>query len=71
MSQHDLFVGGAWVKGAVYQPNLNPSNLDESVGDYAQADEAITGRAIAAASSLSACLPSSRNSRSSERNPSA
>jgi aldehyde dehydrogenase (NAD+) len=49
MSQHDLFVGGAWVKGAVYQPNLNPSNLDESVGDYAQADEAITGRAIAAA----------------------
>jgi aldehyde dehydrogenase (NAD+) len=49
MTQHDLFVGGSWVKGALYQPNLNPSNLDESVGDYAHADEAIAREAIAAA----------------------
>jgi aldehyde dehydrogenase (NAD+) len=49
MTGHDLFIGGAWVKGASYQPNVNPSNLDESLGDYAQADEAQTESAIAAA----------------------
>jgi aldehyde dehydrogenase (NAD+) len=49
MTRHDLYIGGTWVPGASYQPNLNPSNLDESVGDYAQADEAQTVQAIAAA----------------------
>jgi aldehyde dehydrogenase (NAD+) len=49
MTQHDLFIGGSWVKGAAYQPNLNPSNLDESVGEYAHADEATARDAIASA----------------------
>jgi aldehyde dehydrogenase (NAD+) len=49
MNQHDLLIGGAWVKGAGYHPNLNPSNLNESVGEYAHADEEITRAAIAAA----------------------
>src|SRR3972149_2161941 len=48
MTQHDLFIGGSWVKGAAYQPNLNPSNLDESVGEYAHADEATARDAVAA-----------------------
>ncbi len=49
MIQHDLYVGGSWVKGALYQPNLNPSDLDDPVGEYAHADEAIAKEAIAAA----------------------
>src|SRR3990172_9884908 len=49
MTQHDLLIGGAWVKGEGYHPNLNPSNLDESVGEYAHAGEAATRDAIAAA----------------------
>ncbi|HEY7698178.1 MAG TPA: aldehyde dehydrogenase family protein, partial [Vicinamibacteria bacterium] len=49
MTQHDLFIGGSWVKGATYRPNLNPSNLDESVGEFAHADEAAAKDAIAAA----------------------
>jgi aldehyde dehydrogenase (NAD+) len=49
MTQHDLFIGGAWIRGASYHPNLNPSNLDESVGEYAHADEAAAREAIAAA----------------------
>ncbi|MGH9324994.1 MAG: aldehyde dehydrogenase family protein, partial [Vicinamibacteria bacterium] len=49
MTQHDLFIGGSWMKGASYQPNRNPSNLDDSVGDFAHADEALAKEAIAAA----------------------
>jgi aldehyde dehydrogenase (NAD+) len=49
MTQHDLYLAGEWVKGASYRPNINPSNLDESVGEFAQADEAQANKAIAAA----------------------
>jgi aldehyde dehydrogenase (NAD+) len=51
MNQHDLLIGGAWVKGASYHPNFNPSNLDEPVGEYAHADETAVREAIAAARS--------------------
>ena len=49
MTEHDLYIAGAWVKGASYRADVNPSNLDDSVGDFAQADEARTSEAIAAA----------------------
>jgi aldehyde dehydrogenase (NAD+) len=49
MTHHDLLIGGAWVKGEGYHPNVNPSNLDESVGEYAHAGETATRDAIAAA----------------------
>jgi aldehyde dehydrogenase (NAD+) len=44
-----LYVAGEWVKGVSYRPNVNPSNVDESVGEFAHADEAQAERAIAAA----------------------
>lgn len=49
MTHHDLFLAGAWTKGASYEPNVNPSNLDDHVGEYARADAAQTQQAIAAA----------------------
>ncbi|WP_459616015.1 aldehyde dehydrogenase family protein [Bordetella sp. 2513F-2] len=44
------YIGGAWVEGADARPNINPSNLADVIGEYAQADAAQTAQAIAAAS---------------------
>ena len=49
MASYDQLIGGEWVKGADYRPNVNPSNLGDTVGDYAHADEAQAKAAIAAA----------------------
>jgi aldehyde dehydrogenase (NAD+) len=46
---HRNFVAGEWVAGASASPNRNPSNVDDVIGDYAQADAAQTKAAIAAA----------------------
>lgn len=46
---HRLYIGGEWVEGAGVTRNINPSNLDDVIGAYAQADAELTGRAIAAA----------------------
>ena len=43
------FVAGEWVGGNAVSRNINPSNLDDVVGEYAQADVAQTHQAIAAA----------------------
>ncbi len=43
------FVAGEWVEGNSVSRNINPSNLSDVVGEYAQADAAQTGQAIAAA----------------------
>ena len=43
------FIGGAWVEGAGASRNVNPSNTDDVVGEYAQADSAQAAAAIAAA----------------------
>lgn len=42
-------IGGEWVEGATSNRNINPSNLDDVVGEYASADAAQTEQAIAAA----------------------
>ena len=34
-----VFIGGEWVKGTSYAPNVNPSNLADSVAEYARADK--------------------------------
>ncbi|KAK72174.1 aldehyde dehydrogenase family protein [Bordetella bronchiseptica] len=47
---HANFIDGAWLDGVDARPNINPSNLADVVGDYAQADAAQAGMAIAAAS---------------------
>ncbi len=54
MATHDQYIGGEWVKGESYTPNINPSNLAESIGEYArggknQAEQAIQAARDAAA----------------------
>ena len=48
-SLHRLYIGGAWVEGASVARNLNPSDLDDVIGEYAYADRELTRRAIEAA----------------------
>lgn len=50
---HANFIGGAWVDGVDARPNINPSNLADVIGQYAQADAAQAQQAIAAAVSAS------------------
>src|SRR5262245_25448121 len=49
MAAHGNLVAGEWVVGVETNRSLNPSNLDDVVGEYARADEAQVNRAIAAA----------------------
>jgi len=47
--QHANYVNGQWMPGASWSKNVNPSDLSDVVGEYAQADQAQTEHAIAAA----------------------
>ncbi|MTV37020.1 aldehyde dehydrogenase family protein [Duganella radicis] len=47
---HANLIGGEWVTGPTVRENLNPSDLGELVGVYAQADAVQARQAIAAAS---------------------
>jgi len=49
MQQHDNLIGGEWKKGQRYSPNLNPSNLGDTIAEYAQGDAADVEAAVAAA----------------------
>ncbi len=46
---HQNFIAGEWTEGVAVNRNINPSNLDDVVGEYARADAAQTEAAIAAA----------------------
>jgi acyl-CoA reductase-like NAD-dependent aldehyde dehydrogenase len=46
---HKNFIGGEWVAGATATRNINPSNTNDVVGEYAQADARQASTAIAAA----------------------
>ena len=46
---HKNFIAGEWVEGAGVTRNINPSDTNDIVGEYAQADAAQTGAAIEAA----------------------
>ncbi len=46
---HRNFIAGEWVGGASAKANINPSNVGEVIGEYAQADAGQTRAAIAAA----------------------
>ena len=48
MTRHDNLIGGEWC-GAHYSENINPSNTNEIVGEYAVASEGDTCDAISAA----------------------
>ncbi|MFK7765226.1 MAG: aldehyde dehydrogenase family protein [Roseobacter sp.] len=43
------FIDGQWVSGKVAVPNVNPSNTDEIIGEYAQAGQAEAEQAVEAA----------------------
>jgi aldehyde dehydrogenase (NAD+) len=49
MQVHQNYVNGEWAAGARATPDVNPSNLTDVVGEYAQADPAQAEAAIAAA----------------------
>ena len=46
---HRNYIGGEWVAGPSASPNRNPSNVDDVIGDYSQADATQAKAAIAAA----------------------
>jgi acyl-CoA reductase-like NAD-dependent aldehyde dehydrogenase len=46
---HKNYIAGEWMAGASAEPNVNPSNTDDVIGDYAQADAAQVADAVAAA----------------------
>ena len=47
--KYDNLIGGQWVAGASYTPNINPSNLGDVVGEYTQASAAQLDAAVQAA----------------------
>ena len=49
MTVQKNFIAGEWVESGEAAKNLNPSNIDDVVGEYAQADRAQADQAIAAA----------------------
>jgi aldehyde dehydrogenase (NAD+) len=49
MKRHDNLINGEWTPGRSYAPNLNPSNLDDVIGEYAHADAAQVDAAVQAA----------------------
>ena len=49
ITKHDNLIGGQWVAGSRYSPNVNPSHLGDVIGDYAQADAAQLEAAVQAA----------------------
>jgi aldehyde dehydrogenase (NAD+) len=54
MTAHANLVAGKWVSSPEANRNLNPSNLDDVVGEYARADAAQAREAIAAAAAAAA-----------------
>ncbi len=49
MKLHANLIGGEWVDSGQSKPNINPSNTDDVIGEYAQASAEDVKRAIAAA----------------------
>jgi aldehyde dehydrogenase (NAD+) len=49
MTRHHNLINGEWTEGRSYAPNLNPSNLDDVIGEYAHADAAQVDEAARAA----------------------
>jgi aldehyde dehydrogenase (NAD+) len=48
-TSHNNLIAGEWVASNTYAPNINPSNLNDVIGEYAQADVAQLNDAVAAA----------------------
>ncbi|HEX9167507.1 MAG TPA: aldehyde dehydrogenase family protein, partial [Roseiarcus sp.] len=48
-ASHRNFIAGEWVDGPTVTRDINPSDTNDLIGEYAQADAAQTGAAIDAA----------------------
>ncbi|MFD2176251.1 aldehyde dehydrogenase family protein [Veronia pacifica] len=48
-SEKALYINGRWQEGSKTVPNINPSNMNESLGEFSQADANQVENAIAAA----------------------
>ena len=49
LQRYDNYIDGQWVAGNQYQANINPSDLSDVIGEYAQADAVQVDAAVAAA----------------------
>ncbi len=49
VKRYDNYIDGQWVGADRYQPNINPSDLSDVIGEYAQAGAAQVVQAVAAA----------------------
>ncbi|TCD24464.1 aldehyde dehydrogenase family protein [Pseudomonas sp. IC_126] len=49
VKRYDNYIDGQWVTGKNYQANINPSDLADVIGEYAQADAAQVEAAVTAA----------------------
>ena len=49
MNQFPLYIGGQWTPGASVADNVNPSDLDDVIGQYGQASAQQVRQAAAAA----------------------
>ena len=47
--KHDNLIGGQWLAGTGYTPNINPSDLSDVIGDYTQASAEQLDAAVQAA----------------------
>ena len=47
--KHDNLIGGQWLAGSNYTPNINPSNLADVIGEYTQASAEQLDAAVQAA----------------------
>jgi len=47
--QHDNLIGGQWLAGTGYSPNVNPSDLSDVIGEYTQASAEQLDAAVQAA----------------------
>ena len=40
MARHRNYINGEWIDGSETTVNVNPSDLDDTIGEYAEADGA-------------------------------
>lgn len=50
MSRYDNLINGQWTAAIAYSPNINPSDLSDTIGEYAQGGAEDVQAAVAAAS---------------------
>lgn len=57
MTLHQNYIAGEWIDGGAIGRNINPSNTNDIVGEYARGDRTDVERAVAVAGQASAAWP--------------